>query len=272
MIATREILQTAVSPALVGDEGSPLPSFVVTGHGRSGTLWLANLLDLTPDSIAVIHEPLSHYDRPRYAQVWAGELDEHKFIRDRIPHIYEVKASPRGGLGLGYAEVNSFLRYSVQGIRDVIGCPVAGIVRDGKRVVNSLIVHGCFQARGNPEHYIQPPEELRGSVFMQCCWYWADTYRRLLALEEWLPIFRLEDLNDNYAAFETLCYEVGISPPSEAIWERHIGVRKNISLPDEPVEWSDEWEAEFARLAGDIQDYFYGEPKPICGIDIWGAL
>ena len=37
------------------------PRFFITGHGRSGTLWLARLLNRCDPSVNVHHEPLGQF-------------------------------------------------------------------------------------------------------------------------------------------------------------------------------------------------------------------
>ncbi len=57
----------------------------MTGHGRSGTMWLAHLLNACDPAVAVHHEPLSGYDRRHYAQVYHRRLAGADYVAGREP-------------------------------------------------------------------------------------------------------------------------------------------------------------------------------------------
>jgi hypothetical protein len=62
----------------------------VTGHGRSGTIWLACLLNSCDPALDVCHEPLSGYDRARYAQVYHGRLTGYDYVAGRRPLMEQI--------------------------------------------------------------------------------------------------------------------------------------------------------------------------------------
>lgn len=219
--------------------------FFVTGMGRSGTLWLARLLDCDK-SVTVMHEATANWDADRYGRAYRGQLDVGQWLDERQPY---VENHWRQGGERDYGEVNSYLRYIVPELQARFECPVAGLVRDGRMVVRSLLARGCYQRPGYPQ--IPAPYD---DPFEACCWYWADAYERLDA-----PTWRLEDLNGDYGALCELGDYLGVTVTEEA-WKAHAGKRANVSVADEELPQRGGVQAEtFERLAGDVQAGFgYG--------------
>ena len=220
--------------------------FLVTGHGRSGTLWLAKLLN-QDKSIACHHEPLAQFDSRHYANVYDDTMDGAKFARQRRK---KMKRLTERHVGRDYAEVNSYLRYCVPALRaEFPGVPIAAIVRDGRYVVRSMLARGCYERENYPP--IQPPIPL--DPFDACAWYWAETYRRLV--EDGVLVFRLEDLNVEYKQFHALCKHLGAEVSSEQ-WARFAGKPTNVGVGVEPLTWDDDRRETFELLAGDVQGFF----------------
>jgi len=224
------------------------PRFIITGHGRSGTLWLARLLNECDPEVNVHHEPLPRFDAAGHARVYNGTLDAAEFVRLRRPQIERIwQRHP----DQGFAEVNSYLRYCVPALRDAFpDTPILAIVRDGRFVVRSLLARGCYRQPGYPP--IAPPRPM--SPFASCCWYWADTYRRLI--DQGVKCYKLEVLNRNWVEFHRLCTKVGVTP-DHAVWLRYAGRRVNVSVKDEePPVWTFDEVETFALVAGDVQEWF----------------
>lgn len=221
--------------------------FFVTGHGRSGTLWLARLLNRCAPTVNVHHEPLAQFDAARYTAAYErGAPATERWLRLRITRMERVwERHP----DQGYAEVNSYLRYCVPRLREVFGVPVVALVRDGRYVVRSMLARGCYKRDGYPP--IQPPQSM--SPFAACCWYWADTYRRLIT--EGVKFWRLEDLNTRVEAFGALCDEVGVEA-DRTVWKQCVGRRVNVDVGDVPLDWDAQHVAAFEMLAGDVQKFF----------------
>ena len=224
------------------------PRFIITGHGRTGTLWLARLLDKCDPSVHVHHEPLAQFDAARYAQVYDGTLDAAEFVRQRQPRMERIQQRHPDD---GYAEVNSYLRYCVPALRDAFpDTPVLALVHDGRYVVRSLLARGCYRRPGYPP--IEPPGKM--SPFAACCWYWADTYRRLI--EEGVMVYPLEALNTSFAALMALADQAG-ARVSRDVWLRFAGQRANVGVADEePPVWTFDEVETFALVAGDVQEWF----------------
>ncbi len=223
--------------------------FMITGHGRSGTTWLAEVLD-TDKSVRVHHEPCaSQFDVARYWRVHDGTFDPVDFVQQRKAHMQIVwdRGAPDD-----YSEVNSYLRYSAKEYSEEYVCPVVGIIRDGRLTVSSMMSIGVYQRPKYPP--VITPGELDGA-FEKCCWYWADTYRRLD--EQCIMIYRLEDLSTDFSVFSQLCDVIGVSVDRK-VWDRMKDKRVN-SRPRKDVKWDKIRISAFEMIADDVQLSFYGE-------------
>lgn len=218
--------------------------FLATGQGRSGTMWLARLLDTDP-TVGVYHEPLKEYDFAHLGDSFIGALDVARFLRERRPLMQRINAQQH--LSLSYGEVNNRTRYIIEELGIEFGAPVVAIVRDGRYTVRSFWRRGFFQSELNPP--IKPPKNL--DRFAKCCWYWADAYRRLMG--QGVPIVRLEDLNQDYAAICVLCDIIDVDV-TFASWTRFAGVKINARKYPDELGWDLERTATFAALAGDVQE------------------
>lgn len=227
--------------------------FFVTGHGRSGTKWLAAALDRA-DDVHVYHEPpqgdVFHY------MDWFYGKGAISFLIQRKRCILEEIASAN----TDYAEVNSYLRYCVPALRQVYRVPVVAIIRDGKSTVRSMLLQGVYQYPNYPP--IQPvagewakrwpnmtPHE-------RACWYWADTYDRLA--KDAVEIFRLDLLNLDYAYFNRLCERLGVVIGEEE-WQKSAGYPLNQCIEiDKPLGWTVKEHEAFERIAGRTQGLHFG--------------
>ena len=222
--------------------------FAVTGMERSGTYWLAALLDDDP-AVKVRHEPtpLKVWDSQVLPLAYDGTLDTASFAKAR--YNYWRNTSPNHA---DQAEVNSVIRYVAGAIRDVWDIPVAAIVRDGRLTVRSLLRRGTFQRPNMPP--FPAPAEVAADPFAACCWYWADAYERLQAQD--IPIWRLEDLNGDWATVERLCDYLNLAIRKTA-WDWLKGRRLNESTTDAgPPQWDEQQAATFDQWAGEVQAQF----------------
>lgn len=216
-------------------------AFFVTGHGRSGTQWLARLLNADP-ALDVRHEPLRKMDTVSYGNLRGDNA---------VAYLKARRARMIPAEGLGWGEVNSYLRYWAPQLHEAFpGVPVVGLVRDGRYVVRSMMARGVF-SRGRPV----PGAPVGGaSKFERACRYWASTYRLLTSQD--VPMFKLERLNEDRDYFAELCREIG-AHVSQAIWRRFAGRRIHVLVKDTgPPRWTPEQVETFLSYAGDMQEYF----------------
>ena len=220
--------------------------FAVTAVERSGTHWLAQVLD-GAEGVNVHHEPepLRVWDARVQGMAHDGTLDKETFVKGR--YHYWLQTYPHGG---ARGEVNSVIRYVAAEIRDIWRIPVAAIVRDGRLTVRSLMKRQTFTRQDAPQFL--PPPELRDDPFAACCWMWAESYDWLEA--DKIPTWRLEDLNEDRAAFVNLCAFLGIEPPL-VTWKSLVGRHVARSFPvDAPLDWDSRQHEIFAYWAGEVQE------------------
>lgn len=227
--------------------GSVNVAFLVTGHGRSGTCWLAGLLDRSP-GVRVYHEPIPA-DIDAHARIRNGTLDAGDYLERRRAWMEEVW---RRHPAERYAESNSYLRYCARAAGRAFGAPVAALVRDGRLVVRSMLARGCYQRPGYPPI----PAEEGVTPLEKCAWYWADSCRRLA--DEKVPFFRLEDLNADRDAYEILCRFLGVYLVASA-WYEARGRAVNVGVGGEPLDWGAAETDAFLEMAGDVFARYYGD-------------
>lgn len=217
------------------------PAFFVTGHGRSGTKWLAQVLNEDP-GIDVRHEPVKT-DAKVYTGLCCQAVTD--YLESR-----KAQMTPKAE-GQKWGEVNSYLRYWVQQLCKVFpGVPVVGLVRDGRYVVRSLLKRGVFKDPQKRLPFVPPSAE----PFVKACCYWANTYKILLV--SGVSIYKLEQLNDDYEYFSKLCLEIG-ALVSEGAWRRYAGKRIHVGVKDTGApRWTEEQRLMFKQLAGNTQRAF----------------
>lgn len=219
-------------------------AFFITGMGRSGTMWLAQLLNES-EGVRVYHEALK-----RGVKILEKGHKLNRFAMMSYLEKRKAEMVPPGGQRWG--EVNSYLRYWVEPLREAFpDVPILGLVRDGKEVVASLMRRGVYGSRDR-RNLPRPPMDTMDQ-FAKCCWLWADTYERLL--EQEVDIFRLEALNESYSACELLCEELGIEPVGKGTWLKYAG-RHIHTTPKGRRPYAMEWDlghhSVFKLWAGDI--------------------
>lgn len=222
-------------------------AFFVTGMGRSGSKWLARLLSGTPSDVKVMHEPLGTEDARWYGKIYRNPALGRIWTWFRRRQMDTARTG-----GKRWSEVNSYLRYAVDDLRQAFpGVPVAGLVRDGRFTVRSLMRRGIYSARHPPV----PAPAWAETPFERCCWYWADAYLLLMSWD--IPFVRLEDLNANYAEVEILCATLGIEPPPRQHWAKLRHKPLNATKPEgAQLEWTTDQCETFRRIAGFVQRKF----------------
>lgn len=239
-------------------------AFFVTGQGRSGTKWLARLLDRSP-GVKVYHEAIGGWDARVYEKIYNRRENPLEYLKKREPMMERLwKRYPNRS----FAEVNSYLRYCVPELRKIFRVPTVAIIRDGRFVIRSMLSRGIYRRRPR----IRPIAERdaspmliskweRMSRFERVCWYWADAYRILQAQD--VPIFQIEELTRDYNILLSLCQNHLLIEPNRRAWQRFSKRRINVTkeLPQTPPVWTLREAEAFEELAGDIQRFFqYSAP------------
>ena len=192
--------------------------FFITCLGRSGSAFLADLLNQDPDA-RVEHEPFRD-DYLHLPLAYYGGA--HRCVRDYIRSRRErIEARVHDSVAI-YGEVNSLLRYFTDDIREVFDDPpLMFIVRNGRRYVESAYVRGIYSAEATHAHIVPKDDDpwvdhwKEFGRFEKLCWYWSHTNAHLLAKVE--RFTRLEDLVRDYGALrEHVLVPTGVSISEEA--------------------------------------------------------
>lgn len=237
----------------------------VTGMGRSGTTFLAELLSTCPDCSAH-HECIG--DREFWLMSWYLTSSDYT-----VPYLQQtreqIEASSNGTPV--FVDVNSYLRNAVHGLKQVFdGSTVFHLVRDPRKVIPSIYAR---RSDRDVQQLPRDPEELRwwlkSDKFDRICWNWADSTRRLMG-EDTITV-RLEDIVGDYDyVSEHFAKVAGVHIEKES-WEANRSSKKNRTKPRlyrylyarmrgepyvEPLppfeEWSGEQKDTYQRICGDL--------------------
>jgi len=199
----------------------------VLAQGRSGTAFLADLLDRDPRA-RVRHEPWPG-DPALLGLSRSGRFDKvvSSILEERFASLLPTCDTPI------YGEVNSYLRYVAPWLRDRLGATLVHVVRDGRDFVRSAWIRDVQRL----EHAQLPmvptdddpaaerwPEMDR---FQRICWIWAHTNERLARdVERWA---RLEDLLRDFGALREAVLEPSGITVSEHDWRECVARPRNTS-------------------------------------------
>jgi len=149
----------------------------VTGQGRSGSLFLATLLNQAKNA-TIYHEPLN--DALPYSVSTKSEAQAKNFASVRSRWI-KAQAKKVGTPIFG--EVNSFLRRTVPHFKGLLGPLLTfHLVRDGRDVVRSMVSRNVL-----------------GGDFTAVCRYWGTEVEYVSRYVK--TAIRLEDLLSGYPSF-----------------------------------------------------------------------
>lgn len=205
--------------------------FFVLGMGRSGTNFLAAMLDRCPDAL-VFHEPFSE-DFDAFVEAHESYETGLNYFEDF--RLEKMQALAREHDIHHYGEVNSALRYHARAIKSVMPeARLLHLVRDGREVVRSVMERRHYTKGTTGHHDLHPLpsdplfdrwEEL--SRFEKVCWLWTDANRRLAEdVTRWVAF---EPLVGNYDYFsEKLLDYLGLEM-SEAVWAEAVQAPTNVT-------------------------------------------
>lgn len=205
--------------------------FFVLGVGRSGTKFLAKLLD-QDETATVLHEPVRADFQAVVAAHESGESASRYISGFRKKKIYCL-ARARGTRT--YGEVNSALRFHARALGESIpDVKLMHLARDGRDVVRSIMGRGHYTDDRIGHHSISPTEDdplFRAwddmTRFERVCWLWADGNRRVR--EQVAQLVRFEDLTSDYAFFrENVADPLSVIVSREA-WADAVHTPVNVS-------------------------------------------
>ncbi len=229
--------------------------FFILSIGRSGTRFLAELLNKSPNAL-VVHEPFD--EAIPHQNAYLNPISAEKYIRDfRMKEIYLRVHNLDIDI---YGEVNSYLRRHCKAIKKLIpNVKLIHLVRDGRDVVRSMYARMTMKPGVYSTRNIVPLEDdpwrsewSRMSRFERLCWYWMIENKYL---RECIDRFvRFEDIITDYNYFKRNVLDyINLNIPRE-VWEHEVNKPKNITIVHKLPHWS-EWSSElmesFKRICGD---------------------
>jgi hypothetical protein len=193
--------------------------FFVTGMGRSGTKLLAEILDEVAD-VTAHHEYLGGYE---YALMsW--------YLREPYvsPYLRRARASIESTRGSEwFVDVNSALRYSVEGLRRTFEpVDIFHLVRDPRDVIRSIYAR---RNEARPQFLPKEPDRIEtwldADKFTRICMNWADCTSELVS--QGTTVLRLEALISDYSYLENgILDHLGLELP-RAAWQARVQRRVN---------------------------------------------
>lgn len=234
---------------------------------RSGSKWLANLIDRSTSSVARHEFSLNHayQDGELQTDKKTGE-DFRTFIRERelIRARLRESAAWVGQLHEDFTEANVYLAHCVDELRETF--PEAEFVhlhRDGRDVVRSLLNRSWYDT---PEDDRHPELEVEGwdslRQLEKCCWYWTRTNQAISTLTGIrLP---LERAASDPSFMTSFLRDLGVRVTLPEVFAHEHALLLNESYAtDMPhfSEWSEDEQRTFAAICGSEQTRL-GYPAP----------
>lgn len=235
--------------------------FFVLGMGRSGTQFLAELLN-HDDSANVFHEPVR--------EDFDAFVKAHKSNEAALNYIKSFRRRKMFGLVkrqtiTSYGEVNSALRYHASALKAVFPqAKLLHLVRDGRDVVRSVMARQHYTASSSAHHELSPAQDdplfdtwCGLSRFEKICWLWVDANRRLRQNIE--HCVRFEQLVNDYAYFrDQLEHHLGVQI-GQTKWSDAVNKPSNTTQKFALPAWQ-KWDSSliktFDRICGDEMKQF----------------
>ena len=204
-----------------------MKQFFILSHGRTGTNFLAKLLNGCNGAV-VHHEPrdadkdLVFYS---YSNSFSNVLDG--LLKSRFKSLLEN--IPSSGI---YGECNSYLRYEGAWLKQHLDATVIYVCRDGRDFVKSAYPRKLYTEL-EAQLAIIPDDRSPFAAdwhnmtrFDRICWYWADTYNTLWDHSQG-NIHHVEDLLTDYEKFKkVILLPTGLSL-SESDWKLTVQTPEN---------------------------------------------
>lgn len=244
----------ALSPKKVKNVLEKTCLFFIVGMGRSGTVFLSQLLNKACN-VDVYHE--AGCDFSSLVEAYWNPTKASNYLNG--PRKRLVAARIMNSNCPTYGEVNSVLRYHVDAMQLCWAPTIFHLVRDGRSVVRSLMNRRVFTPDDEKVTGKLAPLSSDTMVerwptmnrFERVCWYWRHANQFLI--ERKLPLIRLEEVVDSYDKFShQVLYPLDIIIPYE-IWKSEVSQPKNISkfkIFPPWKDWTNKQKHQFGNICG----------------------
>ncbi len=222
--------------------------FFILAIGRSGTTFLAHLLNMAADAV-VFHEPTPS-DIDAYRRAFFRPEDAERYIASfRKKEMY---LRTRLADFTIYGEVNSLLRRHLHALSHHF--PAAGflhMVRDGRDVVRTMMSTDALAPGDMWTWWLRPHESdpffaqwPTMDRFAKLCWYWRVENQHLRTSIG--DTVKFEEVTGNYECFEQrILRPFGLVLP-QSVWKQQSGVQRNATGTYRIPHWR-EWDAHHIR-------------------------
>lgn len=230
--------------------------FFIVSIGRSGTAYLARLLDGIPEAL-VEHEPVPE-DALSFRKTFVSPGEAARYVR-RFRQK-DISLRVRRARVRSYGEVNSVLRRHVDALSEVFpGAKFIHLVRDGRDVVRSMMARGSLGRYDDVARGIGPYLVAGEGVkwegldrFERLCWYWRKENE---FLRERIPrVARFEDVLSDWRSFrEQILDPIGLTM-AHGQWRKegsHVQNPTERHVMPEPEEWARSRTDTFRRICGE---------------------
>jgi Sulfotransferase family len=259
MVWTRDVIRTKlrfwITESQVTEWAERTNLFFILAIGRSGTAFLADLLNQVPGA-AVYHEPVKA-DFQAYPQAFHDPQKALKYIHSfRSKEIY-LRA---GEANLTtYGEVNSLLRRHSQALKEFFPkATFLHLIRDGRHVVRSMAARTALTPGDEKTLDIYPTaadpwhnEWSKMDRFARLCWYWQveNAYLRKTIAKT----VHFEKIITDYNYFKANVLEPCHLELPMDLWKKSVSKPKNVTTKHKMASWTD-WDASqkatFDRICG----------------------
>lgn len=238
-----------------------LAVFLVTSTGRTGTTWLADLLNAPREGRLVVHEPVPWEQIAHVAAInkphSAMNYVERFRCRDMAKRVKHVGCRE-------YGEVNGPLRRHVPALRRVVpSLTTIHLVRNGRDVVTSILNRATLTKQDfiytrmrSPTPDVSDGEWASLDRFSKIAWMWRA--ENAFLRQHCAHLARLEDITTSYAHFESQILEpLGLAVKPD-VWQSAQRTPRNPTR--RPIvkrsDWTAEQERRFERICSEEMAHY----------------
>ncbi|MEL7447565.1 MAG: hypothetical protein AAFN78_00055 [Pseudomonadota bacterium] len=227
--------------------------FLITSTGRTGTTWLATLLN-TIDGVRATHEPVPA-EQAAHAAALADPASAAPYVETfRMREIAWRLQDDRNAI---YGEVNGALRRHLEALRASLPqLTVLHIVRHPRNVVASMLNRDALTPNDRIYRELAFPAAIDAARWQamsrveRLCWLWSADNAYMRRHASGLAVF--EDITQSYGSLrEQVLDPLGLSL-DEAVFDAHRNRGRNETRRATRVEheWSDAEEAAYDEYCG----------------------
>lgn len=233
--------------------------FLVTSTGRTGTTWLATLLNRI-DDCHVAHEPL-----PVEQCAHVQALQDPDTAWDYLAgfRLREMAWRLQRDSCSIYGEVNGALRRHIKPLRGLLPhSRIIHLVRDPREVIISMLNRTALTVDDKIYSELDHPADIERAEwlsmdrFAKLCWLWSADNAHLRLNSDGRAVF--EEVTRNFASFRKQILEPLELHLDEAIWTEHLHLGRNATLQrnDQHDVWTKQQNDVFERFVVPELSYY----------------